>query len=231
MELNRLVWQRNFRTWHRRIALIASIQLLAWTVSGIYFAFIDIEGVRGTPHRMQVPSAAMDFSQLDWLGNDASQAILQFRNPDELIVGLKDENGVRWHDRRGQSLAILTETEAMVLADTRTDLRPDVAEWVDVEILGAEYRGRELPLWRVYQGANPSLVAYIDAYSGDVVAIRSTLWRWWDFLWSLHIMDYDDRDDIGTWLLKLFSVLALLTAVAGIGLYVIIPKRIKTARR
>ena len=41
----------------------------------------------------------------------------------------------------------------------------------------------------------------------------------------LHIMDYDDRDDIGTWLLKLFSLLALLTAIAGIVLYVLIPRR------
>jgi hypothetical protein len=41
----------------------------------------------------------------------------------------------------------------------------------------------------------------------------------------LHIMDYDDRDDIGTWLLKLFSVMALLTAIAGIALYVMIPWR------
>ena len=38
-------------------------------------------------------------------------------------------------------------------------------------------------------------------------------------------MDYDDRDDIGTWLLKLFSLLALLTAIAGIILYGLIPRR------
>ena len=44
----------------------------------------------------------------------------------------------------------------------------------------------------------------------------------------LHIMDYDDRDDIGTWLLKLFSLLALLTAIAGIVLYALIPGRAKS---
>ena len=32
-------------------------------------------------------------------------------------------------------------------------------------------------------------------------------------------MDYDDRDTIGTLLLKLFSVLALLTAVGGIAVF------------
>ena len=44
----------------------------------------------------------------------------------------------------------------------------------------------------------------------------------------LHIMDYDDRDDIGTWLLKLFSLLALLTAIAGIVLYALIPRRVNS---
>jgi len=68
-------------------------------------------------------------------------------------------------------------------------------------------------------------VAYIGATSGDLVAVRNTAWRWWDFLWSLHIMDYDDRDTIGTWLLKLFSVLSLLTAIAGVGLFISLPKK------
>jgi uncharacterized iron-regulated membrane protein len=80
----------------------------------------------------------------------------------------------------------------------------------------------------VFNSVDPSLVAYVDAYSGQVTAIRSDAWRWWDFLWALHIMDYDDRDDIGTVLLKIFSVLAVLTAIAGIALYFLIPRK-KTA--
>ena len=43
--------QRQVRRWHRRIALLCAAQLLAWTVSGVFFAFVDIEGVRGSDHR------------------------------------------------------------------------------------------------------------------------------------------------------------------------------------
>ena len=68
-------------------------------------------------------------------------------------------------------------------------------------------------------------MAYLHATSGQVLAIRNTSWRWWDFLWSLHIMDYDTRDEIGTWLLKLFSLLAVVTAIAGLGLYFLSPQR------
>ncbi len=85
--------------------------------------------------------------------------------------------------------------------------------------------GANYPLWRTFKVSEPSLAVYVDPRSGDITAIRNTAWRIWDFLWMLHIMDYDDRADIGTWLLKLFSVLALLTALAGIVLYTLIPWR------
>ena len=42
--------QRQVRRWHRRIALLCAAQLLAWTVSGVFFAFVNIEGVRGSDH-------------------------------------------------------------------------------------------------------------------------------------------------------------------------------------
>ena len=44
--------------------------------------------------------------------------------------------------------------------------------------------------------------------TGDIAAIRSDSWRAWDLLWALHIMDYQDRDNINNLLLKIFSILA-----------------------
>ena len=48
----RLTWQRRVRKWHNRIAVIGFLQLFAWTVSGIYFAFTDINQVRGNDYRV-----------------------------------------------------------------------------------------------------------------------------------------------------------------------------------
>ena len=39
--------QRQVRRWHRWVAMVTSCQLLLWTLSGLYFAFIDIDYVRG----------------------------------------------------------------------------------------------------------------------------------------------------------------------------------------
>ncbi len=39
--------QRRVRRWHRGVAMLASVQLLLWTLSGVCFSFLDIDYVRG----------------------------------------------------------------------------------------------------------------------------------------------------------------------------------------
>ena len=222
-----LAWQRRLRVWHRRLAIVTAIQLLLWTVSGIYFAFVDITMVRGEPHRLTPATQSIDLAKFDFPVTATSQVLIKPRLPGELVVGVSDPKSglTEWLGPDGQPVAPLTSEQAISAVSTKTDITVDVTEWVITAAEAAEYRGRQLPLWRAYSAENPSLRVYVDPRSGDIVAIRNLAWRAWDFLWMLHIMDYDDRDDIGTWLLKLFSVMALLTAIACIALYVMIPWR------
>ena len=222
-----LPWQRRLRVWHRRLAVVTAIQLLLWTVSGIYFAFVDITMVRGEPHRLAPETQSIDLAAFDFPVTSTSEIVIKPRLKGELVVGVTDpESGLtEWLSPTGQPVTPLTAEQAISAVSSKTDIAVDVAEWVTTAAEAAEYRGRQLPLWRAYSAESPSLRVYVDPRSGDIVAIRNLAWRAWDFLWMLHIMDYDDRDDIGTWLLKLFSVMALLTAIAGIALYVMIPWR------
>ena len=222
-----LAWQRRLRVRHRRLAIVTAIQLLLWTVSGIYFAFVDITMVRGEPHRLTPATQSIDLAKFDFPVTSTSQVLIKPRLPGELVVGVSDPKSglTEWLGPDGQPVAPLTSEQAISAVSTKTDITVDVTEWVTTAAEAAEYRGRQLPLWRAYSAENPTLRVYVDPRSGDIVAIRNLAWRAWDFLWMLHIMDYDDRDDIGTWLLKLFSVMALLTAIAGIVLYVMIPWR------
>ena len=222
-----LAWQRRLRIWHRRLAVVTAIQLLLWTVSGIYFAFVDITMVRGEPHRLAPPTESINLANLDFPVASTSQILIKPRLPGELVVGVIDPGSglTQWLGSDGLPVTPLSSEQAISAVSSKTDITVDITEWVTTAAEAAEYRGRQLPLWRAYSAENPSLRVYVDPRSGDIVAIRNLAWRAWDFLWMLHIMDYDDRDDIGTWLLKLFSVMALLTAIAGIALYVMIPWR------
>ena len=217
--------QRKLRKWHRWLALVTAVQLLLWTLSGAYFAFVDINFVRGADHRAAPVPVALNLADVDWATYEGTELLVRHRLPGELVVGVVGAEATVWYTAAGEPLAEIDAQEALLLASSATDLKPDSATFVTEDVVGSEYRGRDLPLWRVSNSERPSTVAYLDATSGEVVAIRNTAWRWWDFLWSLHIMDYDDRDTIGTVLLKLFSVLAVMTAIMGIALFISLPNK------
>ena len=212
--------QRRVRRWHRGIAMLTSVQLLLWTLSGVYFSFVDIDYVRGHHYEAEASSTVFDLSALQAIRLSGRQMTIRERLPGELIIGVHSESGMRWRNAQGDILAYLSSAEALDLVRQRTTLDPDVVEWVDHDAPGSEYRGAPLPLWRAFSADSPAEVAYLDASSGELVAVRHEAWRWWDFLWSLHIMSYSDRDTIGTWLLKCFSLLALGTAVMGLWLFI-----------
>ena len=81
-----------------------------------------------------------------------------------------------------------------------------------------EYRAA-LPAWRIDfdDGANRAL--YVAQDTGVVTARRSTLWRVFDFLWSLHIMDFKNHENFNTPLLIGATALSLVMIVAGIILF------------
>ena len=102
-----------------------------------------------------------------------------------------------------------------------TSLTPLAVEEINDPEPGSEYRGRNLPLFKVVtqDQENDEINVYVDAISGQVVAIRSQQWRLWDLMWGLHIMDWETRDEINNWLLKLFSVLALISSLTGVFIF------------
>jgi len=53
------------RNTHKYLSFFISVQLLLWTISGIYFAFNKIENVRGEQYRLELPSK-MDLQDLSF---------------------------------------------------------------------------------------------------------------------------------------------------------------------
>ena len=170
------------RNFHRYISLLISVQLLLWTISGIYFSFNKIENVRGEQYLVK--------------GLDA------LKQSSELSEKLSFEESIK-------------------IIEERTTLNPISVVLIEDPMRGSEYRGRELPLYKVasINEDNEEINVYQNPFSGEVVAIRSTQWRLWDLMWGLHIMDWVDRDNIGNIWLKIFSFIALFSSVSGIVLF------------
>jgi hypothetical protein len=81
-----------------------------------------------------------------------------------------------------------------------------------------EIQFARLPLWRVDFDDAWGSSFYIDPTTGDFVTRRHTLWRVFDFLWMLHIMDYEERDNVNNILLQGATMMALLFALSGLWL-------------
>lgn len=92
----------------------------------------------------------------------------------------------------------------------------DVAvEWLESEQESLEFRGRQLPVWKVSFSEPESLSLYLDPWTGEILARRTDRWRLFDFLWMLHIMDFDTRDDFNHPLLQVAALLGLIVALSG----------------
>ena len=138
-----LAWQRRLRVWHRRLAIVTAIQLLLWTVSGIYFAFVDITMVRGEPHRLAPPTQSIDLAKFDFPVASTSQVLIKPRLSGEIVVGVTDpESGLtEWLGSDGQPVTPLTSEQAISAVSSKTDITVNVTEWVTTAAEAAEYRG------------------------------------------------------------------------------------------
>jgi uncharacterized iron-regulated membrane protein len=216
------------RNIHKYLSFLISIQLLLWTVSGIYFAFNKIENVRGEQYREE-PNFNVDFSKLNFQ-IDGAQNIRVIDRMDEEILVVDGIYGREYLDFYGKDVEQLNAEEAKTLSAKHTSLIPESVELVTENIVGSEFRGRALPIYRVksVNDLGESINVYLNVYTGEVEAVRSNQWRIWDLMWGFHIMDWETREDIDNLLLKIFSILALISSITGVLLFFKVDVRNKT---
>ena len=207
------------RNTHKYLSFFISIQLLLWTISGIYFAFNKIENVRGEQYRAQT-SSDYNFNKIEFEIPNAESVNVKKRLG-KTIIAASTKNGMRYFNEEGGALQKISFDEAKQLVSKQTSLKPMAVEEIYTSEKGSEYRGRELPLYKVVtRNANDNEInAYLNIFTGEVVAIRSAQWRIWDLMWGFHIMDWQERDNIDNLLLKIFSILALVSSISGILLF------------
>ena len=212
------------RTFHKYLSLAISIQLLLWTVSGIYFAFNKIELIRGEQYLLNGEVSNLDLTNVNGTFNAKSVNIL--KRLDKWILRLEGESQVYYKALNGEELMELNAEEASEIVRQKTSLTPLRAVKIKSPSRGSEFRGRKLPLYKVSTESEDNINVYVGAMSGEIAAIRSDSWRTWDFMWGAHIIDYRDRDNIDNFLLKVLSILALISALSGIALFFKTFKRI-----
>lgn len=209
---------------HKWLALIVGVQILFWIASGAFFAIFPIEQVR-SEHRIAehahgapdpaamrapnevaalLPEAPMRLTyENDVTGHPVAVAEFHERRP--ILIDLSD-----W-----RVASPLSAEAARAIAEVYVADAPRVREVRLVTEETPEYRG-VLPAWRISFDDSEGLAVYVAADTGRVTARRSDLWRVYDALWALHIMDWRDHENFNNGLLILASLLALVVTISGI---------------
>lgn len=235
------------RKTHRALGLVIGVQLLLWTASGLYFTWSDIGKVRGEhlvakpeplppgfgaylPPGEAVAALIEDFGELESVSRISLRPLLgdpvyeiEYRVDGHTRFALVDAVG-------GEIRSPLGREDAVAVA--RADFLPEASvhnvERIETTGRGSEYRGRELPAWRVEFDHPSGTRLYVSADRGLVRARRNNTWRAFDLLWMFHIMDYENRDDINNTVLRFLSILGVATVASG---YVLWALTSRTVRR
>jgi hypothetical protein len=211
-------WVRRAHKW---IGLVIGVQALFWMISGLYMVVVPLEVIHGD-HLAHVSSEPLKLS-----GNRIDQARLAGLYPGITSVKLKNMLGKEVFEiRQGKDAALLDAASGKKISpldrDTIKTLADDAyvgegsirgIEWV-MKAPG-EVGARPVPLWAVHYEEMGDTTLYFSPHTGELVARRHNLWRWFDFLWMFHIMDYEERDNVNNLLLRIASATGLAFALSG----------------
>ena len=222
------------RTLLRRVHIwlgwIIGIPLLIWTVTGAVMVIYPIETVRGEHLLSDPPPVAL-----------AAPAVVPPTGPRQVASLTLEQRaaGPRWLVRfadgearladpaTGRVLPPLSGPEAVAEVQVRYQGEASVAgvDRTVAEDPPIDLR-RPIEAWRVTMSDGTRF--YVNGATGEIAARRTNLWRFYDFMWGLHIMDLGSREDINTGWVRTFSVIGAVSVVLGLFL---LPMTIRRRRR
>lgn len=242
------------RKTHRWLGVILGIQFLFWTIGGLYFSWSNMDEVHGDFQKKNAPLLSSDISlvsptmvldsikkvhQIDSVVSIQLIEILgkpfyQVRCISAIHNETKHEHDMKAMNHlanaeTGLLRGPLTKEEAVDVAKMRFNGEPKVKS---VEYLTGtnghhEYRESPLPAYAITFEHPSKATVYVASELGTVQKFRNNKWRIFDFLWMMHTMDYEDRDNFGNNLLRFFSIFGLVTVLSGFALFFVSTKRKK----
>ena len=212
---------------HKILAVLVGIQLLLWVSSGVYMTAVPLPYVHGDHLRDKAPLASIPPENLPEVVRryteqntiEPIRQIILFQRDGDMVYQLKgNDKTVVIDATTGTLVPDVTEQRAIEIAQASYTGDAEVSSALAITSYEStpEIKGRDLPIWQVNfsDWANTSL--YVSNIEARVITARSDIWRVFDFLWMLHIMDYDERDDFNNPLVILMATLGLFFVLSGV---------------
>ncbi len=189
------IWLRKIHKW---VGLVIGLQFLAWAISGTAMALLPMDEVAGgeavdhAPPALPTGGKAWPNVQKALAGQPVTRLGLRSL-PDGQALEVTAGNKVRLFDAAdGRPIAIDGEMARSIASAAH----PSAAAADNVAALNEltlPVREHELPIWQVDFRDEKNSSYYVSGTTGEVLERRNDSWRWWDFFWMLHNMDYANR--------------------------------------
>lgn len=237
------------RKTHRYLGVILGIQFLFWTMGGLYFSWSDMDEIHGDHQKAHIHPLSGSIklvSPEEIIRNIKQKDSVNFIFDIHLIQILGKPiyqiTYSKLHDRNkviqladavtGTLLPPVSKQEAVEIAKTGF---ADTSKVTKVEYLTTtnghhEYREQPLPAYAITFEHPSNTTVYVSTELGTVQKFRNNKWRIFDFLWMMHTMDYQGRDNITNWLLRAFSIFGLMTIASGFILFFVSRKKVKISQ-
>ena len=219
---------------HRYLGIFLGVQFLLWTISGMYFSWTNIDEIHGD----QFMNTAIRKSAFDTLLSPTQLAGgAKIQSIELRVIGDQPYYWVNekalYNARNGEFKPEINRVDAINIA--REYVKPGLEIKNTSRITSVdkhhEYRGRPLPAYVIDFEHPENLKAYISAKDGKFQRVRHRAWRWFDFLWMTHTMDFEGRDNFNKTLLRIFSLLGLITVLSGFVLWFISSPTVRTIKK
>ncbi|OFX05802.1 MAG: hypothetical protein A3E78_10115 [Alphaproteobacteria bacterium RIFCSPHIGHO2_12_FULL_63_12] len=217
--------RRGVQSLHRWLGLALGAQLVIWTLSGVVMSLLPIGHVRG--ENMVAYEAAPELK------------VQNYFPPAGVLAEVEGAREATLKSWLGREVYIVTGTagDTMFDADTGERISP-ISEQLARQAALQDFAGEDTveratllnrapreaggggPIWRIEFSDPDRTRLYISPGNGKVVARRNRIWRFYDFFWMLHIMDYEERENFNNPLVRIFAVTGLMFALSGLALVV-----------
>lgn len=216
-----------FFRWHRWLAYLVALQVLAWVLGGLLFAWLPFQGWVKGKDWVDTPKPALP---ADWApalariaaasGGAAPQSISSVATVRGTAWRLRGASGDTWWTATGEPLPAPDAATVTVFAQA---LYRGPGRLENVERLPEVPRrlglvrevGAKKDVWRARFDDALQTRLYVDARGGELLAVRTEAWVLYDFFWRLHVMDYSEGEDFNNPLLRAASIAAAALVLTG----------------